>query len=91
MTSRFDHTRWLGDFATKDEVKARWAPYGAGARVCVGFHLADMELRLATAAFFRAFKGAKLAASTTDASMQMDNVFLIEPHGHECKIVLSCA
>lgn len=50
--------------------------------------LADMELRLATAAFFREFKGAKLAASTTPESMEVENIALIEPHGQACKVVL---
>lgn len=89
MPTSFDHTRWLGDLASKESVKASWAPYGAGSRICIGMHLADMELRLATAAFFREFKGAKLATSTTPESMEVDNIALIEPHGHACKVVLS--
>ncbi|KAK4493635.1 hypothetical protein PRZ48_004246 [Zasmidium cellare] len=84
----FDHTRWLGDLASREDVKASWAPYGAGSRICIGMHLADMELRLATTAFFREFKGAELAASTTRESMEVDNTFLIEPHGGACKIIL---
>lgn len=51
-------------------------------------NLADMELRLATAAFFREFIGAKLAASTTSEGMEVDNIFLIEPRGHACKVVI---
>ncbi|KAF2169453.1 hypothetical protein M409DRAFT_65111 [Zasmidium cellare ATCC 36951] len=84
----FDHKRWLGGLASREEVKASWAPYGAGSRICIGMHLADMELRMATAAFFREFRGAKLAASTTPESMEVDNTFLIEPHGHACRVVL---
>lgn len=52
-------------------------------------HLADMELRLATAAFLREFKGATLAPETTPESTEVDNIFLIEPRGHACKVILA--
>ena len=51
-------------------------------------HLAYMELRLASAEFFRQCKGAKLAPETTDASMEMENFFLVTPRAHKCMVVL---
>jgi len=51
-------------------------------------HLAYMELRLASAEFFRQCKGAKLAAETTDASMELENYFLVTPRGHKCEVIL---
>lgn len=64
-------------------------PYGGGTRICLGLHLAYMELRLGTALFFRECKGARPSAKTTDDVMAMAETFLIAPKGHFCKIVLS--
>lgn len=47
-----------------------------------------MELRLATAEFFRRSPGAKVAATTTPASMEQMNYFLVQPVGHKCEITL---
>ena len=74
-----------------DRAKAAFSPFGAGSRVCMGIHLAYMELRLATALFFRECKGAKLAPSVTAESMEVENIFLIAPKAGECKVVLPVA
>jgi len=47
-----------------------------------------MELRLATAEFFRVFNGARLAPSTTPDSMQMEHFFAGAPQAHQCEILL---
>ncbi|KAG9957975.1 cytochrome P450 monooxygenase, partial [Aureobasidium melanogenum] len=85
---KFDHTRWLSPNELSPPAKAVFAPFGAGSRICIGLHLARMELRLAAATFFRECKGARLAASTTDDSMKPVNHFLIAPKAHKCEIVL---
>lgn len=59
-----------------------------GSRVCLGIHLARMELRLATALFFRECRGARLSADTTDAVMEMEHHFLVAPKGHFCNVTL---
>lgn len=69
--------------------KAAFMPYGGGTRICIGMHLAYMELRLATALFFRECKGARLSARTTEDVMAMAETFLIAPKGHFCNVVLS--
>ena len=56
--------------------------------MCLGIHLAYMELRLATALFFRQCRGAKLSACMQDEMMEMDNHFLIAPKGHCCYVTL---
>jgi len=61
---------------------------GAGSRVCLGIHLAYMELRLSAAEFFRECRGARLCESVTEKSMEMENFFLISPRGHRCDIKL---
>ncbi|KAK4621200.1 Cytochrome P450 monooxygenase [Fulvia fulva] len=80
-------SRWLND-EVSPEAKKVFHPLGSGSRICVGMHLAYMELRLASAEFFRVCKGACLAASVTDESMEMENHFLMAPRGHKLEIVL---
>lgn len=84
----FDHTRWLPPNELSPLAKAVFSPFGAGARVCIGVHLARMELRLAAARFFRECRGAKLGPETTDQSMKPVNFFLITPQAHKCEIVM---
>ena len=56
--------------------------------MCIGIHLAYMELRLAVALFFRQCRGAKLSECMQDEMMEMDNHFLIAPKGHCCYVTL---
>ena len=88
MNSRFRPSRWLNNEVSVEAKKA-FHPLGAGSRICLGIHLAHMELRLASAEFFRQCKGARLAAETTEASMEMENFFLITPRSHKCDVILS--
>lgn len=82
----FNVQRWLGDNDTK-RMEMAFSPFGAGARTCLGIHLAYTELRLAAAEFFRKCRGAKLAGDVTWESMRPENYFLIAPVGHRCEVV----
>jgi len=84
----FDHTRWLPPNELSPLAKAVFSPFGAGSRVCIGVHLARMELRLAAAKLFRECKGARLGLQTTDQSMKPVNFFLIAPQAHKCEITM---
>ncbi|KAL4877792.1 cytochrome P450 [Aspergillus karnatakaensis] len=84
----FDISRWLGK-NRKNNLAEQLAflPFGAGSRICLGIHLAYMELRLAAAEFFRECRGVRLAPSVTKESMGFENYFLIAPRGHMCEVV----
>lgn len=77
--------RWL-----KSETgKPLMCPFGAGSRVCLGLHLAYMEMRHSVATFFRECRGARLAAPLASRSgMEMEHYFLIVPKGRRCEIAI---
>lgn len=56
--------------------------------VCIGIHLARMELRLATALFFRTFPQAHLSTKEgmSNEDMEMKSFFLMSPKGHRCLV-----
>ncbi|KAH6991261.1 cytochrome P450 [Ilyonectria sp. MPI-CAGE-AT-0026] len=85
---KFDESRFLDPQNRTKLQKAVFTPFGAGSRICLGIHLARIELRLATAIFFRNCRGARLSKSMTDGMMEIENFFLIAPKGHTCKVVL---
>lgn len=57
-------------------------------QVCIGLHLARIELRLAAALFFRRFPNARVSAKEGmgDEDMFMRAYFLMAPDGHRCLI-----
>ncbi|KAJ4335560.1 hypothetical protein N0V95_008874 [Ascochyta clinopodiicola] len=85
---RFDGYRFMNKSSMTAQQKAAYMPFGAGSRVCLGIHLAYIELRLAAAMFFRQCRGAKLSDCMRNEMMEMDNRFLIAPKGHCCWISL---
>ncbi len=56
--------------------------------VCIGMHLAKMEMALAAASFFRECPTARLSPKMTDDMMELENYFLVAPKGHKCEIVM---
>ncbi|KKY24317.1 putative cytochrome p450 monooxygenase [Diplodia seriata] len=83
---RFDPYRWLSLPPNTSPSSMSFMPFGAGTRICLGLHLALMELRLATAVFFRELKGVRLSGRTTPESMDVVNFFLITPKSGRCYI-----
>ncbi|KAJ5671123.1 hypothetical protein N7507_000250 [Penicillium longicatenatum] len=82
---RFYPERW--ENPSKD-MKDASIPFGGGSRICIGVHLARIELRLATALFFRRFPQAKISSSEGMSSddMVMKAFFLMAPQGHRCLV-----
>ncbi|KAL1603476.1 hypothetical protein SLS60_005063 [Paraconiothyrium brasiliense] len=85
---RFNPSRWE---SPSIEMKDAWMPFGGGARICIGLHLAQMELRIATAKFFRAFPHAKVSTleGFNDGDMEQLVYFLMYPKGKRCLIQAS--
>ncbi|KXJ93702.1 cytochrome P450 [Microdochium bolleyi] len=83
---RFDPGRWEKG-ATK-EMRDGFVPFGAGVRICLGMHLAMMEIRLATARFFLQYPDAKVSTADgmSDADMEQIAFFMAFPRGKRCLI-----
>ncbi|KXL46389.1 hypothetical protein M433DRAFT_165487 [Acidomyces richmondensis BFW] len=85
---RFEPARW--NEPTKEMLHS-FVPFGGGSRICIGMHLAQMELRHALANFYRTFNcGMKpsRAHGFSEADMVPMFYFLTPPKGKRC--LLQC-
>ncbi|PHH67543.1 hypothetical protein CDD82_1375 [Ophiocordyceps australis] len=84
----FDPSRWEAPSKLMQET---FMPFGRGPRICIGLHLAQIELRLATARFFLAYPNAKMSQreGMSDADMDPVMFFLLFPSGKRCLIEVS--
>ncbi|EFQ91040.1 hypothetical protein PTNB73_05776 [Pyrenophora teres f. teres] len=85
----FDGLRFLNKAAMTPAQKTSFMPWGGGSRTCIGLHLALIEIRLATALFFRECRGAKISECMQDEMMELENTFLVAPKGHCCYVSLT--
>ncbi|KJZ71230.1 hypothetical protein HIM_09373 [Hirsutella minnesotensis 3608] len=69
-------------------MKEAFMPFGRGPRVCIGLHLAEIEIRLATARFFLTFPQATVSSleGMSDKDMEPTIYFLQIPRGGRCLI-----
>lgn len=79
--NNFKPARWLSPTPQTEE---SFMPFGAGPRICIGLHLAHLELSLVCAGFLREFPNARVSNETPDSDMAIENYFLIAPKGHRC-------
>ncbi|KAI0551327.1 cytochrome P450 [Xylaria curta] len=84
---KFDPSRWENP---TEEMKIAHRPFGAGSRICIGLHLARMELRLGVARFFKTFPNARVSTreGMSDDDMTPKSYFLATPQGHRCLMEL---
>lgn len=90
FSDSFDPARFLKQESTSrvpSPPASAMQPFGSGSRVCLGIHLAYMELRVALAQFIRECKTVELSPDMTDAVMEAENFFLIAPREHRCDVV----
>lgn len=79
----FKPERWLNPSPV---MEAAFMPFGGGSRICIGLHLAYLEIMLSCAKFFLTFPKAHVSSRTTDKDMELENYFLIAPKAHACFI-----
>lgn len=81
---RFWPERWLNETS---EMRKFYIPFGAaGPRICIGIHLAYMELRVILAAHFHRFD-LSLAHYTSDESMDMHELWLANPKAQRLDVI----
>lgn len=79
----FDESR----FENATEKQRRVAqPFGLGTRSCIGIHLAKIEMRLATALFFRKCRGIRMGNNMTDDMMEQLMKFFTIPKGNKMDV-----
>ncbi|KAI0468215.1 cytochrome P450 [Xylaria cf. heliscus] len=85
---RYDPSRW--ENPTK-VMKDSMMPFGGGSRICIGMHLAYIELRMGIASFFRTFPNARVSTreGMSDNDMTQALYFISSPQSHRCLIEVS--
>ncbi|KAF2728037.1 cytochrome P450, partial [Polyplosphaeria fusca] len=80
---RFNPSRWE---APTQDMKEAFMAFGA---VCLGNHLAEMELRKSVTKFFRSYPNARVSEGFCDDDMEQMIFFLMFPKKKRCLIELS--
>ncbi|KAI0533870.1 cytochrome P450 [Xylaria digitata] len=82
---QYDPSRWENPTkAMKDSLM----PFGGGSRICIGMHLAYIELRMGLASFFRTFPNSRVSSleGMSDNDMKQAMYFISGPQNHRCLI-----
>lgn len=81
--------RWLeADEAQRKMMEYSFVPFGHGARVCIGQHLAMMEIRLLTASIYHRFT-TTLGGTCTDYEMHQLGTLAAVPRGLRCELYVT--
>jgi cytochrome P450 len=86
----FKPERWLDPSNVTQNMKELFMPFSKGTRACLGKNLAMIELKLIVAHLVRQFQWIA-APSTTDATMDTKDYFLLLPVGGKCELVFTPA
>ena len=80
--------RWLD--ATEEEfveMEKSWVPFGYGSRICIGRHLAMLEIKTAIAGLVTQFE-VDVDQRCTDESMETLDTLVAVPKGLKCELVV---
>ena len=81
--------RWLhADEAQLKAMEFSFAPFGHGARICIGQHLAMMEIRLLACSIYRKFT-TRLSETSTDEDMYQLGTLSAIPRGLRCELYVA--
>lgn len=81
----FNPDRWLHETR---EMNDSIFTFGGGSRICIGLHLAEMEIRVAASKFFREFPNVSRSSKEgmTPGDMDPKLMFLMFPAGGRCLV-----
>ncbi|KAK6542546.1 hypothetical protein TWF694_006493 [Orbilia ellipsospora] len=79
----FKPERWNN---TMNDMETAILAWGGASRICLGQHLAMMELRMLISKLLRACPSVGLAEACTDESMEAVEVITIHPKSGECRL-----
>ena len=80
----FNPDRWLNP---TPEMKEAYMPFSRGSRMCIGIHLATMELKMILASVVNSWE-LSIGERTTDDTMSMTDHFVMMPKGGFCELYL---
>ena len=80
----FDPDRWLNPTA---DMKEAYMPFSRGSRMCIGIHLAIMELKMIIASVVYGWQ-LSVGERTTDDIMSITDHFVMMPKGGFCELYL---
>jgi cytochrome P450 len=85
----FDPNRWISKGSINSgsaDQREMWLVWGKGTRICLGQHMATMEMKIVLARLIERF-AVKLAGSGTHDEMEMTDHFTLIPKGKKCSLV----
>jgi cytochrome P450 len=80
----FNPDRWLN---TTPDMKEAYMPFSRGSRMCIGIHLAIMELKMIVASIVYSWE-LSVGERTTDNTMSITDHFVMMPKGGFCELYL---
>ena len=85
----FEPARWLNTMnrGGTPEMKEAYMPFSRGSRMCIGIHLATMELKMILATIVCKWE-LSVGERTTDDTMSITDHFVMMPKGGFCELYL---
>ena len=83
----FDPNRWLNTNGGTPEMKEAYMPFSKGSRMCIGIHLAMMELKMILATLVAGWE-LSVGERTTEDTMSVTDHFVLMPKGGFCDLYL---